>query len=89
MPEHFNRGLAEVIELKLSPQDNLFFISVRNFLNEKSEHRPWLIKLMADRMPDVPADIDSWLAGKNFPPIDIRMRIINVFINHKCACDCK
>ena len=70
-------------------QDKLFLISIKNFVNEKLEHRSWLIKLMTDRMPEIPADIDSWVAGRNFPQIQIRLRITGAIWNHNCNCKCK
>lgn len=72
----------------MTPQDEQFQLSVRNFINERPTHRQWLGQLLAERMPEITAEIDSWIEGRNFPEMYIRMRIINAFINHRCACAC-
>lgn len=86
---HPENIVGRQLELPMTQQDQQFQLSVKNFINEPLAHRQWLSRWLAEKIPEIPADIDPWTEGKNLPPIHIRMQIINSFINHGCDCNCK
>ncbi|MDO8496861.1 MAG: hypothetical protein Q7S43_05435 [bacterium] len=76
-------------ESKLNPQDELFLVHIRNFVNDAPSHRQWLNNWLAKRVPDIQPDINSWIEGKNFPELTAQSRIMDATWTHYCDCKCK
>lgn len=74
---------------KMTPQDELFLLHVKNFVNDRSDHRQWLNMWLSMRLPDIWSNIDSWLEGKNFPELTVQSRIMDAIWTHYCDCRCK
>lgn len=73
----------------MPPQDKLFLLHIKNFVNDLPGHRQWLNKWLADRMPSIPPSIDSWMSGENFPELTVQSRIMDAIWTHYCDCRCK
>jgi hypothetical protein len=70
-----------------TPQQNeLFHLTVRNFVNTASSHRQVLVDC---RLSLAGEDIDKWTEGQNLPASLARRGCIMDFIwNHYCNCRC-
>lgn len=61
-------------------QDNLFRVSVENFVRAKPRHR-YLLAKFTDEM------VMKWGADK-LPGLTLRARVLNFIWNHPCFCKC-
>ncbi len=70
-----------------TPQQNeLFHLTVRNFVNTASGHRRLL---MVSSLSLAPEEIDKWVQGKDLPDdMTKRVHIIDFIWNHYCNCTC-
>ncbi len=75
----------------MTKPEELFYITVTDFVAKASSHWTLLANLIADQFKLPPDTINHWLKGTDFPETEVRMRIINFTINHYCYCyrDCK
>ena len=70
-----------------TPQQNeLFHLTVRNFVNTAPSHRQVLID---SRLSLAGADIDKWAEGRELPDdMALRVHIMDFIWNHYCKCRC-
>ncbi len=70
-----------------TPQQNeLFQLTVRNFVNTAPSHRQALIDC---RLSLAGADIDKWTEGLDLPTdLARRVHIVDWIWNHYCTCKC-
>ncbi len=74
-------------DITSTPQQNeLFHLTVRNFVNDKSSHR----QVLADSYlsPSL-ADIDKWVEGRGLlDDMPQRVHIMDFIWTHYCNCKC-
>lgn len=70
-----------------TPQANeLFRLTIRNFVNTASGHRH---VLMASYLSLAPEDIDKWVEGRDLPDdMPLRVHIMDFIWTHYCNCNC-
>ena len=69
-----------------SQQDELFNLTVRNFVNTAPSHRQVLAK---SYLLLTLADIDKWTEGKDLPDdLPKRAHIMDFIWTHYCRCKC-
>lgn len=73
----------------MTPQDKLFLLHIKNFVNDVSGHRQWLNTWLSMRLPDVRPDIDAWMNDENLPELTSQSRIMDAIWTHHCDCKCQ
>lgn len=67
-------------------QEELFLVSIRNFLAKSDKHP----LLLANSHLNIPVEsFNDWINAKNLPEVAIRTRVIDFIWTHNCSCTCK
>jgi len=66
-------------------QEELFRVSVNNFVNRASNHRK---VLAGSRFSPAPEDIDKWIDSKDLPELIWMSRIMDFIWSHRCNFSC-
>lgn len=69
-----------------TPQQNeLFHLTVKNFVDTAKSHR----RVLANSWLSLAlADIDNWSKGENLPELSKRAGVMGFIWNHNCNCKC-